>query len=470
MGESYQWSNNSPSFGAIAYYRHSAEDKQENSVPIQRELTRKFASENNLRIIHEEADEGKTGLLANRPGFNRLFKNWIYNKEALSFKYVLVYDVSRWGRFQDQDEAGYYEFLCKKHGKKVIYVSRGFPKKEEELMSALQTSIERYMAAEYSRQLSDKVFHGSVRVSRDGYSAGGKACYGLGRLLLDDRNKPIRILKHGEHKQISNERVTFVPLNNHETEVVQKIFDLFVHHNLSPAEITRHLNQQGALSATGDSWDRAKVVRILSNEAYAGTRIYNKTWNRLKKGKRRNPRSDWVICLNAFPAVIDKNTFARAQEKLYWYTLKQWRVGIRALQQARRIVQGRIAEIIEQRGIINHYLSILVDHFPLVLSVGIPIQKNHLQWCFILPEQARHYSEVLAIGVRTSPLKPIESVFAIPSAEFSVGGMYIISTQDKSYHNWLVRDTQLDTTITNVLKNVVNATATPETGLLFARS
>ena len=36
---------------AIAYYRHSAEDKQENSVAIQRQHTEQFAYENNIKII-----------------------------------------------------------------------------------------------------------------------------------------------------------------------------------------------------------------------------------------------------------------------------------------------------------------------------------------------------------------------------------------------------------------------------------
>ena len=80
---------------AIAYYRHSAEDKQENSVPIQREHAEKFAREFGIEIIHEEADEGKTGLLASRPGFERLFNEWVLNDDAPSFDYVLVYDVSR---------------------------------------------------------------------------------------------------------------------------------------------------------------------------------------------------------------------------------------------------------------------------------------------------------------------------------------------------------------------------------------
>jgi hypothetical protein len=33
---------------------------------------------------------------------------------AASFDVILVYDVSRWGRFQDADESAYYEYLCKR--------------------------------------------------------------------------------------------------------------------------------------------------------------------------------------------------------------------------------------------------------------------------------------------------------------------------------------------------------------------
>src|SRR5690606_913909 len=141
----------------------SAEDKQENSVAIQRQHTEKFARENNIEIIHEEADEGKSGLLATRPAFERLFANWIENSEAPPFDYVFVYDVSRWGRFQDQDQAAYFTHLCKKHNKEVVYVSRGFTKADNQLFSSLEISLHRYMAAEYSRQLSDKVFYGCVK-------------------------------------------------------------------------------------------------------------------------------------------------------------------------------------------------------------------------------------------------------------------------------------------------------------------
>ena len=174
---------------AVAYYRHSAEDKQENSVPIQREHAVKFAASHEIIIIHEEADEGESGLLAARPAFQKLFKDWIRNETAPSFDYILVYDVSRWGRFEDQDEAAYYEFECKRYGKEVVYVSRGFSSSDNKLLASLQTSIERYMAADYSRQLSSKVFYGSVRIAQSGLSVGGKPCFGYSRLLLDEKRQ-----------------------------------------------------------------------------------------------------------------------------------------------------------------------------------------------------------------------------------------------------------------------------------------
>src|SRR5665213_193006 len=102
---------------AVAYYRHSGEDKQENSVPIQREHAQRFVRENNIELIHEEADEGKTGLTSDRPAFKRLLTNWVENPNAPHFDYVLVLDVSRWGRYQDMNEPAALQYSCTQHGK-----------------------------------------------------------------------------------------------------------------------------------------------------------------------------------------------------------------------------------------------------------------------------------------------------------------------------------------------------------------
>jgi hypothetical protein len=48
---------------AVAYYRHSAQDRQENSIPLQKEQVCEWAEKNGVEIIHEFADAGKSGLL-----------------------------------------------------------------------------------------------------------------------------------------------------------------------------------------------------------------------------------------------------------------------------------------------------------------------------------------------------------------------------------------------------------------------
>src|SRR4051812_39757654 len=53
-----------PQIRAVAYYRHSAQDRQENSVGIQQEQVQQWARENGVIIIHEFADRGKSGLTA----------------------------------------------------------------------------------------------------------------------------------------------------------------------------------------------------------------------------------------------------------------------------------------------------------------------------------------------------------------------------------------------------------------------
>src|SRR5436190_22697096 len=81
-----------PRFRGVAYYRHSARDRQENSVAIQQELVEKWAKENGVDIIHEFADRGKSGLTAEgRDGFNDMMENWV--KKRMDFDFVLCLDV-----------------------------------------------------------------------------------------------------------------------------------------------------------------------------------------------------------------------------------------------------------------------------------------------------------------------------------------------------------------------------------------
>lgn len=427
---------------AVAYYRHSAEDKQENSVPLQREQTEVFANKYAIEIIHEEADEGKSGLSASRPGFERLFDEWVLNPNSPQFDYVFVLDVTRWGRFQDPDEAAYWEMQCKKRGIRVIYISRGFPRDEERLLSSLETSIGRYMAAEYSRQLSDKVWHGSVKVSEQGFSAGGTAPYGYNRVLFDENHNRIGVLQSGAHKVIANQRVTFEPATDGTQDTVREIFDLFVNSWCQPQDIAELLNDKGVLSATGKLWDASKVMRVLGNETYTGTRVYNKTWGRLKQKHRKNPAEEWVRCIDAFEAIVDRKTFETAQERMYWTMPSRWKHGIHKITQTQVAMQNYAAELLKDFDDDRRYFALK----RLPVTFGLTYYREGVaQRCFRITEEMRRHKEIIGVSVNMFIKDKVDAIFSLPTNQFGVGDFLVIKDSDKIVADYLLEgDTTAD--------------------------
>jgi len=82
--------------------------------------------------------------------------------DQADFEYILVYDVSRWGRFQDVDESAHYEFICKQAGIKVAYCAEQFDN-DGSMISSIVKNIKRVMAAEYSRETLGKGSRRGVR-------------------------------------------------------------------------------------------------------------------------------------------------------------------------------------------------------------------------------------------------------------------------------------------------------------------
>jgi len=295
---------------AIAYYRHSAQDRQENSISIQREQVRKFAEEHDIEIIREFEDHGKSGLSTKgRDSFNGML-SFVRESEE-DFEYIFDLDVSRFGRFQDPDEAASYEWMCKLYGKRVIHTKGGF--KDDDPYHSLYLNIERVKAREYSRELSDKVFKGCVKIVEQGFRAGGLPPYGLNRLLLDEQRNPVQILEPGQRKSIQNQRVTLAPGDPKEIAVVRSIFDAFVKRRLPVKEIAVELNAQEIPSPRGQCWTNSSVHSVLTNELYIGTMIYNKTSQKLQSLCTQNPKEDWIRTENAFEGIVGKELFKKAQ-------------------------------------------------------------------------------------------------------------------------------------------------------------
>ena len=309
---------------AVAYYRHSAQDRQENSVEIQQDQVRQFALEHDIEIIREFADRGKSGLSTEgRDGFNVMLTDYVQGGKEY-FDFVLVLDVSRWGRYQDTDLSAYFTGLCAKHGKQVVFTTIGFGEKND-LLHGLHLSIERYRAASYSRELSTKVFKGCAKVASQGFRAGGTPPYGFHRLLLDEQRNPVQILEKGQRKSIQNQRVTLAPGAPEEVAVVRLVFQEFVQSSRTPIQIASHLNGQQIPSPGGKQWSPTAVRAVLENELYVGTMIYNKTSQRLKSASHKNPEDEWIRVEDAFPAVVSRELFESARSM------------IRASEEARRI-------------------------------------------------------------------------------------------------------------------------------------
>jgi DNA invertase Pin-like site-specific DNA recombinase len=96
---------------AAQYVRMSTEH-QKYSTENQAEIIAQYADRRGFEIVRTYEDAGKSGLRLNgRQALQRLIAD--VRSGSADFTAILVYDVSRWGRFQDADESAYYEFICR---------------------------------------------------------------------------------------------------------------------------------------------------------------------------------------------------------------------------------------------------------------------------------------------------------------------------------------------------------------------
>ena len=153
--------------GRAAMYVRMSTEHQRYSTENQADAIGKYARRNNLSIVKTFVDYGKSGLrLSSRLALLELLRE--VQSGTAEFKVILVYDVSRWGRFQDADESAYYEYVCKRAGVQVHYCAEQF-ENDGSVSSALLKTIKRSMAGEYSRELSVKVFAGQSRLVELGF-------------------------------------------------------------------------------------------------------------------------------------------------------------------------------------------------------------------------------------------------------------------------------------------------------------
>lgn len=305
---------------AAQYLRMSTEHQQY-SLENQSTAVQTYAASQGFEVVQSYADASKSGLvLKRRAGLQQLLQDVVSGNAK--FKAILVYDISRWGRFQDTDESAHYEFLCKSAGIPVHYCAETFAN-DGSLPSSILKALKRAMASEYSREMGVKILAGLKYLAHLGFKQGGAAGYGLRRMLVSSGGVPKHELAKGERKGMATDRVILVLGPAHEIQTVRDIFRLFISEQLPVYAIATELNRRHIPYLNDSRWDYQAVYTVLTHPKYAGIHVFGRTSSRLYTPKINRPKSEWVLTAGAFEPTVSTEDFQKAQNILAARTINK---------------------------------------------------------------------------------------------------------------------------------------------------
>jgi DNA invertase Pin-like site-specific DNA recombinase len=355
---------------AAVYVRMSTEHQQY-STSNQMDVIREYAKKLGFTIVKEYSDQGKSGLnMEGRESLGQMLQD--VKEGRAEYSVILVYDVSRWGRFQNPDESAFYEYACQQAGVFVHYCAEQFHN-DGSPVSTIIKSIKRTMAGEYSRELSTKVYLGACRLVKLGFRQGGAAGFGLRRVLIDPSGEKKAMLKMGEQKSIQTDRVVLVAGPDEEVAAVRRIYQEFITDGKIESEIAAGLNAQGIVTDFGRPWNRGTVHQVLTNEKYIGNNVYSRTSCKLKKKHINNPPEQWIRADGAYAGIVRQELFLRAREIILARSRKY--TDEEMLEQLRTLLKlhGRISGILidEAEGLpsstaFSHRFGALVNAYRLI--------------------------------------------------------------------------------------------------------
>jgi DNA invertase Pin-like site-specific DNA recombinase len=316
---------------AAQYLRMSTEHQQY-SLENQSTAIQEYAESHSFEVVRTYSDAARSGLvLRHRIGLRQLLQDVVSGTPG--YRAILVYDVSRWGRFQDTDESAHYEFLCKSAGVPVHYCAETFAN-DGTLPSLIMKALKRTMAGEYSRDLGVKVLAGLKRLANLGFKQGGRPGYGLRRMLVSPSGIQKQVLAFGERKGLATDRVVLVAGPADEVQCVKDIYQMLVSEKQTVYAIACELNRRGVAYADS-KWDYQAVYNILTHPKYAGCNVFGRTSSRLYTPTVKLPKTEWIFTHGAFEPIIDASTFAEAQqileERTFNKTDEELLDGLRAL-------------------------------------------------------------------------------------------------------------------------------------------
>jgi site-specific DNA recombinase len=322
---------------AIGYIRRST-DRQEESLDQQRAQIEAFAAARGWTLDAIYQDDAISGSEMSRPGLDQL-RAAAANPAVHA---IIAWDRNRLARPKDALDGVLLEREFQKAGKRVLYASTG-QEADRSFASGLLSYVEHYQNGDYLRKLSRDTMRGTVDRARRGLWPGGPAPFGFDRLILDG-DTPKRIVRDREdggqivldattgavldelpkgkpHKKQDHEVSSLIPSDPGRVRAVQKMFRDYAD-GLPTRRLREDLNRAGFRTSRGSMFTVQTILPMLENPAYIGRCVYNRRtlskWHKYSQGAsverqdetvEKRGEEDWIVCENAWPALIDQATF-----------------------------------------------------------------------------------------------------------------------------------------------------------------
>ena len=329
---------------AVGYLRRST-DRQEQSLEDQRQAVETYADLEGFRIVNWFVDDAISGTSTEaRKAFRTMIE--AAQRPDCPFRYVLVYDVKRFGRV-DTDEAGHYRYLLRQAGVEVIYTSEGFNGGDSD---DLIRSVKQWQARAESKDLSKVTIRGQVSLVDKGYWGGGVPPFGYDLLYEDAAGRPIRRVRfaidgskeefdadgtlvrvHARGTRLARpktDRPRLVLSDPGRVALIQRIFQMYLKDHLGYRSVADRLNAEDVPSPRDGHWsdsiDRAWGVGTIRSILLNGTYTGDTYWNRRSFAKFHriagrhaqerprdradkpdwNPVDDWIVVKSTHPAIV----------------------------------------------------------------------------------------------------------------------------------------------------------------------
>jgi len=342
--------------GAAGYVRRST-DKQEQSIEDQKKAIQKYIDENGFRFLRFYIDDAISGTSTlGRRAFLQMIAD--AEKPSCDFNKIIVYDVKRFGRL-DNDEAGYYRHRLRCHGVEICYLSENF---NGDSTDDLLRPVKQWQARQESKDLSKVTIRGLLSKAQTGFWMGGTPPYGYdlhyenadgqflmilrympdgSKQVLNEQGKVVRILSRGESLNISKrDHARLTSSDPERVKVIGRIFKMYAEEGKGYKSSADTLNQQGIATPRGPEWSciysgkwtDTTIRAILVNPLYAGDMVWNRRtdgrFHRISNGQAidrqnihgarlvPNHKQDWIVVRDAHPALISRRLFEQARQRL----------------------------------------------------------------------------------------------------------------------------------------------------------